>query len=318
MKPSDDLLPHVFVDDYCKFCGMSIAIQSRPGEPCDARNGPVDADAVAEFMEAEFAEEFASELEKKPAATRPVDRPRVRLSDFTPCLPQILWLGVQTAEGGDDIATGGRCSVQIIGVFATESLAIAACRSPTDCIGPLELNYVAPVDAAPWAGAYYPLAVPPVVIGDLDRIVTVPAGHVTIGDHGEAYWNQVGVTEEEHAIPGACPECGSGPVEGNPGVYVLPRGWPASPLCRTCERRTRQMFYNIGYGMARRREEEVMNAIECGPSHELSPELRINPDDILVETLRVGISADESGKPGLILAGPDDSIDGNQTGDATG
>lgn len=46
----------------------------------------------------------------------------------------------------------------IMGVFSSEAMAVAACRSPDDFIGPLLLNEQLPEALAEWPGTRYPLA----------------------------------------------------------------------------------------------------------------------------------------------------------------
>lgn len=47
---------------------------------------------------------------------------------------------------------------ELIGVFTTEENAVAACKEPTDCVAPVELDAVAPREREIFPGAYYPLA----------------------------------------------------------------------------------------------------------------------------------------------------------------
>lgn len=325
------LPPHEFNSEhYCKHCGIGMAFQQRPGEPCPALSTPKELAETAwlemEAPETKISVEPGRVFVRESVAIKP-GWATVNIAESSPQ----VWLAVQTAYGSPGQSNDEPSSMEIIGIYENEALAIAACKSATDCIGPWSLNFTAPREQTPWPGAYYPLAVPPVVIGNLDNIAELPVGCVTIGEHGEAYWHQAGVAPEENAIPGECPECGSGPVEGQVGMYLLPRGWPYASLCKTCERRTRQLFFNIGYASSRRRVEELAAMIEEGratPPGEQAVVVEANTpkvdvfvkdqqrddgddggyvvksEDIITETLPVAFLAPKDGPPGLILGPP--------------
>ena len=335
------LPPHEFnAEKYCQHCGIGEAFQQQPGEPCPALCTPAEI-AEAAWLEAETVQPYRDEMAKPvtevsvepgktfidESLTIPSGWESVKIREPSPQ----VWLAVQTEYGSPDQKQTEPSAMQIIGVFSGEALAIAACRSPTDCIGPLVLNSIFPREPVAWPGAYYPLAIPPFVIGDLSSLFAFPVGHVTIGEHGEAYWHQAAVPPEENGIPGVCSECGSGPVEGQVGVYVLPRGWPYSAPCRTCERRIRQLCFNVGYDHARRAEEAQTIASEppaAPPESASSAEppaaeeenqfgSGVKLEDIDVTSLPVGVFVQENGKPGLILGPSNDSIVvDNQIGDA--
>lgn len=59
----------------------------------------------------------------------------------------IVW--VATQERGN--------SWEMIGVFESEELAIAACKEPGDMIAPLTMNAVAPRERTDWPDARYPV-----------------------------------------------------------------------------------------------------------------------------------------------------------------
>lgn len=65
-----------------------------------------------------------------------------------------LWITGRCRLVTDD----GLVAWDIMGVFSSEALAVAACRSPDDFIGPLLLNVALPEALTEWPGARYPLA----------------------------------------------------------------------------------------------------------------------------------------------------------------
>lgn len=313
-------LPHVFNEDgYCTSCGVNMNITA-DGEPCPALNPGLETQAPEPVEPVQPRAEPAAIAAGASEAACVTFPPGWKAQQPQPQ----VWLAVQSSP--DASSPTGQAAFQIIGVFSTEVLAIAACRSSTDCVGPWSLNFVAPRESEPWLGSYYPLAAPPIVIGNLEGIFELPIGHVVIDEPtGIAFWHQAGVPPEENNIPGTCPECGSGPAEGHVGLYVLPFGWPYSPPCRTCERRTRQLFYNIGYATAKRSIDllaESLNKfpdpppetaaadVDASPAAEAmavpyQPSGQVSADDILVETLRVGVFVNESGDGELTSATPE-------------
>jgi hypothetical protein len=52
----------------------------------------------------------------------------------------------------------GRDPWELIGVFSTEELAIAACVTPTQFVGPMELDVSTPEETTVWPDLVYPLA----------------------------------------------------------------------------------------------------------------------------------------------------------------
>lgn len=49
-------------------------------------------------------------------------------------------------------------TVEVMGVFSTEKLAVEACTKWFDCVCPIELDKRAPEETTEWPGAYYPIA----------------------------------------------------------------------------------------------------------------------------------------------------------------
>ena len=53
---------------------------------------------------------------------------------------------------------GGFVDCEFCGVFESEQLAVAACKTDQYFVGPAELNERLPDNRKTWAGCYYPLA----------------------------------------------------------------------------------------------------------------------------------------------------------------
>lgn len=53
---------------------------------------------------------------------------------------------------------GTKTGWDIQGVFSSEALAVAACRSAEYFIGPLALDVALPDESSPWPRAYWPLS----------------------------------------------------------------------------------------------------------------------------------------------------------------
>ena len=70
-----------------------------------------------------------------------------------------VWVAIQVFK--HQYYQGVIMRTELIGVFSTEAKAVAACKEPTDCVAPIELDAVAPRSAAVMLGAYYPLAPKP-------------------------------------------------------------------------------------------------------------------------------------------------------------
>ncbi len=48
---------------------------------------------------------------------------------------------------------------EIVGVYDSESKAVEACKDWRYFVGPMELNFTAPVDKTEWPGSYYPIII---------------------------------------------------------------------------------------------------------------------------------------------------------------
>lgn len=48
--------------------------------------------------------------------------------------------------------------LQVMGIYTTEKLAVAACFLPVDVIGKVEIDKPSIDEGVDWVGAYYPLA----------------------------------------------------------------------------------------------------------------------------------------------------------------
>jgi hypothetical protein len=79
------------------------------------------------------------------------------------CLPpgftvrnyNVVWIALQVFTHKTD--SGEVVQFQLIGVFTTEEKAVAACKEPTDCVAPIQLDAIAPRNEKVLIGAYYPL-----------------------------------------------------------------------------------------------------------------------------------------------------------------
>jgi hypothetical protein len=67
--------------------------------------------------------------------------------------------------------------IEYMGVFSSREKAVAACKRPSDWIGPFELDEVLPDELAEeWPGLELPLWDPPMIAGRRDE--WIPAGDV--------------------------------------------------------------------------------------------------------------------------------------------
>lgn len=68
---------------------------------------------------------------------------------------QVVWCVGQVRQW--HVEPTDHCQWEMVGVFASEADARAACRNETYFIGPWLIGVPAPDDATEWPGAYYPL-----------------------------------------------------------------------------------------------------------------------------------------------------------------
>ena len=72
--------------------------------------------------------------------------------------PKIVWIVGQVHPSNGLEEQDMQVAWEFQGVFDTETLAVAACKSPLYFIGPAVINEELPETITEWFGAYYPIS----------------------------------------------------------------------------------------------------------------------------------------------------------------